>query len=163
MGSRRPELAAAQPHARADGSGGWLPRRPRQRARIPPPDSDVDRGDRLPSSGVRDPGRPAGSLGDPAGRHHRWRTGIVTGFAATQVLEPEEAGLDANEYRFINHWFVPGTLAEVSEILADPEAYHRWWPCAWLDYKGVSHGGKREVGGVFEYRVKGWLPYSLRL
>jgi hypothetical protein len=89
--------------------------------------------------------------------------GNVTVLADTMVLEREEAGLDANEYRFINHWILPGTLEEVSEILADPEGYHRWWPCAWLDYRGVSHGGKREVGGVFEYRVKGWLPYSLKL
>jgi hypothetical protein len=83
--------------------------------------------------------------------------------ADTVVLEREEAGLEPNEYRFINHWILPGTIEEVSAILADPVDYARWWPCAWLDYHGVSHGGRGEVGGIFEYRVKGWLPYSLRL
>ena len=87
----------------------------------------------------------------------------MTVVADTVVLEREEAGLDPNEYRFINHWILRGTLEEVAEILGNPVDYARWWPCAWLDYTGIHHGGKAEVGGQFAYRVKGWLPYSLRL
>jgi len=87
----------------------------------------------------------------------------VLAIADTEVLEREEAGLEPNQYRFVNHWILPGTLEEVSAILADPARYASWWPCAWLDYKGVHHGDRHEIGGQFEYRVKGWLPYSLRL
>ena len=81
----------------------------------------------------------------------------------TEVLEAEEEALEPNEYRFINRWRFPGRIEEVSDVLGDPDDYGRWWPCAWLAYKGVKRGDEQGVGGVFRYKVKGWMPYSLNL
>ena len=84
-------------------------------------------------------------------------------FAETEILETEEQALEPNEYRFVNTWRMRGDIETVSEILGDPEGYQRWWPSAWLDYKGIKHGDDRGVGGIFRYRVKGWMPYTLKL
>ena len=60
-----------------------------------------------------------------------------------------------NEYHFITHWRVRGTVAEILEILGDAEDLKRWWPSVYLDVK------KRD-DGVVELFTKGWLPYTLR-
>ena len=60
-----------------------------------------------------------------------------------------------NEYVFITHWRVEGTIEEVSEILDDAEGLKRWWPSVYLD---VS----KRPDGVVELFTKGWLPYTLR-
>jgi hypothetical protein len=49
---------------------------------------------------------------------------------------------------------VRGTVAEVIEVLSDPEDLPRWWPSVYLEVK------KR--GDVVELHTKGWLPYTLR-
>lgn len=90
-------------------------------------------------------------------------TGSTPEFAETEVLEAEEASLDPQEYRFVNTWRMRGDAQVVSDILGDPEGYQHWWPCAWLDYKGIKRGDAEGVGGVFRYKVKGWMPYSLKL
>jgi hypothetical protein len=84
-------------------------------------------------------------------------------FAETEVLEAEEATLEPHEYRFVNTWRLRGDLSAVADIIDEPESYKDWWPCAWLDYEGIQHGDKQGVGGVFRYRVKGWMPYTLKL
>jgi hypothetical protein len=84
-------------------------------------------------------------------------------FAETQVLEAEEASLAPNEYHFVNTWRLRGDIETIAEILGSPKDYQRWWPCAWLDYKGLQHGDAESVGGVFRYQVKGWMPYTLKL
>ena len=83
--------------------------------------------------------------------------------ARTEVLEFEEATLEPNEYRFINRWRLPGRIEEVADVIGDPDDYGRWWPCAWLEYKGMTRGDAEGVGGEFRYKVKGWMPYSLNL
>jgi hypothetical protein len=60
----------------------------------------------------------------------------------------------SNEYHFVTHWRVRGTVAEVMEILADAEELPRWWPSVYLDVK--------KQGDVVELWTKGWLPYTLR-
>ena len=84
-------------------------------------------------------------------------------FAETEVLEAEEETLEPNEYRFVNTWRLRGDVKDVSDIIDDPESYQHWWPSAWLDYKGIKHGDEHGVGGIFRYKVKGWMPYTLKL
>jgi hypothetical protein len=84
-------------------------------------------------------------------------------FAETEVLEAEEETLEPHEYRFVNTWRLAGNAEAVSEVLGDPKSYQDWWPCAWLDYEGIEHGDELGVGGVFRYKVKGWMPYTLKL
>ena len=72
-------------------------------------------------------------------------------------------GLAPAEYRFVNRWRVPGTIQEVADIIQHPDGFRHWWPAAWLDYELVEEGDANGIGRVFRYRVKGWLPYSLRL
>lgn len=68
----------------------------------------------------------------------------------------------ANDYHFITHWRVPGTVDQVSEVLSEPLEFPRWWPSVYLSVKPVEAGGANGVGGVYELHTKGWLPYTLR-
>jgi hypothetical protein len=61
----------------------------------------------------------------------------------------------SNEYAFITHWRVRGTIEEVSEILNDAEALPRWWPSVYLEVRKLPDG-------VVDLYTKGWLPYTLR-
>jgi hypothetical protein len=60
-----------------------------------------------------------------------------------------------NEYHFVTHWRVRGTVAEILEILGNAEDLKRWWPSVYLDVK-------QRPDGVVELFTKGWLPYTLR-
>jgi len=70
--------------------------------------------------------------------------------------------MEANNYHFITHWRVPGTLAEVIEILSDAQGLARWWPSVYLDVKQLTPGDERGVGKTVLLFTKGWLPYTLR-
>ncbi len=68
----------------------------------------------------------------------------------------------ANQYRFVTHWRVPGTIEEVSAILADPLSLVRWWPSVYIYVRELERGGANGVGQEVELRSKGRLPYRLR-
>src|SRR5579859_3669725 len=70
--------------------------------------------------------------------------------------------LATNEYHFITHWRVPGTLAEVGEILGDAPDLARWWPSVYLQVDQLAAGDARGLGKVVDLYTKGWLPYTLR-
>jgi hypothetical protein len=67
-----------------------------------------------------------------------------------------------NDYHFVTHWRVPGTIDEVSEILERAEDLPRWWPSVYLDVKEIEPGQPNGVGKVVSLYTKGWLPYALR-
>lgn len=67
-----------------------------------------------------------------------------------------------NDYHFITHWRMPGTLAEVAQIIGDAAGLVRWWPAVYLDVREVEPGDERGVGKVIDLYTKGWLPYTLR-
>jgi hypothetical protein len=68
----------------------------------------------------------------------------------------------SNEYRFLTHWRVQGTVDEVFDILQDPEDLVRWWPSVYLDVRVLEPGDDDGVGKVVGLYTKGWLPYTLR-
>ncbi len=65
-----------------------------------------------------------------------------------------------NDYHFITHWLVEGTIEEVSAILADAESLLRWWPAVYLEVKTLKEGDANNIGKEIFLRAKGWLPYS---
>ncbi len=67
-----------------------------------------------------------------------------------------------NDYHFITHWRVKGTLKEVTDIIADGEDLARWWPAVYLDVKEIAPGDESGIGKEIELYTKGWLPYTLR-
>jgi glyoxylase-like metal-dependent hydrolase (beta-lactamase superfamily II) len=67
-----------------------------------------------------------------------------------------------NDYHFITHWRVQGTVEEVAEIIADARDLVRWWPAVYLDVHELEPGGEHGVGRVIDLYTKGWLPYTLR-
>lgn len=67
-----------------------------------------------------------------------------------------------NEYHFITTWRVPGSVEEVTEIIADGTDLPRWWPAVYLDVRELEPGDERGVGKVIDLYTKGWLPYTLR-
>ena len=68
----------------------------------------------------------------------------------------------ANEYHFITHWQVKGTIEEVSKILEDTPSLVRWWPSVYLDVQVLDPGDETGTGRVVRLRTKGWLPYTLQ-
>jgi hypothetical protein len=60
-----------------------------------------------------------------------------------------------NDYVFVTHWRVEGTVEEVSEILDDPLSLPQWWPAVYLEVRKLPDG-------VIDLYTKGWLPYTLR-
>ena len=67
-----------------------------------------------------------------------------------------------NDYHFITHWRVEGSINEVADILKDAEALPRWWPSVYLDVKVLEQGDENGIGKVVSLYTKGWLPYTLR-
>jgi len=67
-----------------------------------------------------------------------------------------------NEYHFITTWRVPGSVEEVTQIIADGPDLPRWWPAVYLDVRELEPGDERGVGKVIDLYTKGWLPYTLR-
>jgi hypothetical protein len=70
--------------------------------------------------------------------------------------------MSANEYHFISHWRVEGTIEEVSDVLGDATDLPRWWPAVYLAVQQIEPGGADGIGRVVELHTKGWLPYTLR-
>jgi hypothetical protein len=70
--------------------------------------------------------------------------------------------MSANEYHFITHWRVAGSVEEVSDVLGEPADLPRWWPSVYLAVREIEHGSESGVGRVVELHTKGWLPYTLR-
>lgn len=70
--------------------------------------------------------------------------------------------MSANEYHFVTHWRVPGTVAEVAEILADAPDLPRWWPSVYLDVQETNPGDEDGIGKEVSLYTTGWLPYTLR-
>lgn len=68
----------------------------------------------------------------------------------------------SNDYHFITHWRVQGTLKEVADIIGNAADLVRWWPSVYLDVQVVEPGDERSVGRVVKLYTKGWLPYTLR-
>ncbi|MEW6129006.1 MAG: SRPBCC family protein [Acidobacteriota bacterium] len=68
----------------------------------------------------------------------------------------------SNDYQFITHWRVRGTINEVADILRKAEDLPRWWPSVYLDVKILEPGDAEGVGKVVDLYTKGWLPYTLR-
>jgi hypothetical protein len=67
-----------------------------------------------------------------------------------------------NEYHYITHWHVKGTVEEVAEVISQATELVRWWPSVYLDVREVERGDENGIGKVVSLYTKGWLPYTLR-
>lgn len=67
-----------------------------------------------------------------------------------------------NDYHFITRWRVEATVAQVHQILSDPQQLVRWWPAVYLDVQQTHPGDAQGIGRTFSLHTKGWLPYTLR-
>ena len=70
--------------------------------------------------------------------------------------------MSAHQYHFVTHWRVPGTVAEVAEILSDTVDLPRWWPAVYLDVREIKPGDEDGIGKEVALYTRGWLPYTLR-
>jgi len=68
----------------------------------------------------------------------------------------------SNFFEFRTEWRVPGTIAEVCDILGDARTLPRWWPSVYLAVRPGSTGDSDGVGASCDLFTKGWLPYTLR-
>ena len=66
----------------------------------------------------------------------------------------------SSDYRFLTEWRVPGTIAEVSDVLRNGRTLPDWWPSVYLAVRAFGDAG--EVGSGADLHTKGWLPYTLR-
>src|SRR5689334_18677763 len=70
--------------------------------------------------------------------------------------------MQSNDYRFVDHWWVQGSLKEVAEILSSAPDLARWWPSTYLEVQVLKEGDDHHVGEEGTVRAKGWLPYQIR-
>jgi hypothetical protein len=70
--------------------------------------------------------------------------------------------MPTNDYHFITHWRIQGTIEEVGHILADAPSLTRWWPSVYLNVRELAPGDERGLGKTIGLYTKGWLPYTLR-
>ncbi|HXG64799.1 MAG TPA: SRPBCC family protein [Blastocatellia bacterium] len=70
--------------------------------------------------------------------------------------------MPSNEYHFVTHWRVRGTVNEVADILKKATDLPRWWPAVYLEVQELEPGDSEGVGKVVSLYTKGWLPYTLR-
>ena len=69
----------------------------------------------------------------------------------------------SNQYAFLTHWRVRGTIEEVSAILDDPLGLARWWPSVYLRVQELEPGDPvTHVGRYIDLYTKGFLPYTLK-
>ena len=68
----------------------------------------------------------------------------------------------ANNYHFVTHWHVQGSVEEVSRIISDAPSLVHWWPSVYLDVQQLEPGDEQGLGKVVSLYTKGWLPYTLR-
>lgn len=67
-----------------------------------------------------------------------------------------------NEYHFVSHWRVGGTIDEVADVLGDAARLPEWWPAVYLDVKVRPATDGDDSGQLVTLLTKGWLPYTLR-
>jgi len=67
----------------------------------------------------------------------------------------------SNDYHFITHWRVQGSVPDVHAILGDAGDLARWWPSVYLNVQVLEPGDALGVGKVVNLHTKGWLPYTL--
>ncbi len=70
--------------------------------------------------------------------------------------------MSRSDYEFRTVWRMPGTIDEVTRVLADATTLPEWWPSVYLDVRVLDTGGADGVGASAEFHTTGWLPYTLR-
>jgi hypothetical protein len=70
--------------------------------------------------------------------------------------------MTANDYHFVTYWRIPGTVADVAEVLRDAPGLARWWPSVYLSVTELEPGRPDGLDKVVAVHTKGWLPYTLR-
>ena len=70
--------------------------------------------------------------------------------------------MKANEYHFVTHWRLSGTVDDAAEILSDLADLPRWWPAVYLDVVETKPGDEDGIGKEVSLYTRGWLPYTLR-
>jgi hypothetical protein len=71
--------------------------------------------------------------------------------------------MPSNDYHFITHWRVQGTVKEVEDIMSDAPDLVRWWPSVYLDVNVLKQGdtnglGKVEGRGIWTFKQDGpWV------
>ena len=53
----------------------------------------------------------------------------------------------SNEYHYITHWHIKGTVEEVAEVLRQATELPRWWPSVYLDVQELKQVIKMELAG----------------
>jgi hypothetical protein len=61
----------------------------------------------------------------------------------------------SNDYHFVTHWQIEGTVEEVSSILEDTTSLVRWWPSVYLETQVLDPGGPAAIGKVVRLKTKG--------
>jgi hypothetical protein len=69
---------------------------------------------------------------------------------ARNDIKQHEKGIEmtSNEYHFITHWHVKGTVKEVADVLSQATDLVRWWPSVYLDVQEVEPGDEKGIGKV---------------
>jgi uncharacterized protein YndB with AHSA1/START domain len=69
----------------------------------------------------------------------------------------------ADQYRFLDKWYIPHPIDVVFEELMQAEDYPKWWGEAWKRVTAIGDARAGTVGARSEVIAGGFLPYTIKL
>ena len=75
----------------------------------------------------------------------------------------QQATQQANEFQFLDRWFIPHDIQTVWDHVTDTSGYTQWWASVYDEANRVESGDANGVGAVTKVLVHGPLPYKLRM
>lgn len=67
----------------------------------------------------------------------------------------------ANEYVFVTHWRLKGSIDRIFQMVSDGMGYPRWWSQVYLKAEQVAPGDANRIGQTVRFLSKGKLPYTI--
>lgn len=69
--------------------------------------------------------------------------------------------MPANDYYFLEEWFIPAPADEVWKVMSDARLLPEWWRGVYLSAEPLDGYSEPRVGGRVRGRARGFLPYRL--
>jgi hypothetical protein len=77
--------------------------------------------------------------------------------------EPMAQQRHANDYYFLDKWFIPAPIDKVWAYISNSKSYPQWWGMAWENVTPLNDVPPGGVGAKVSIIAKGVLPYKVKL
>jgi uncharacterized protein YndB with AHSA1/START domain len=73
----------------------------------------------------------------------------------------ERCYMPANDYVFVEEWFIPAAAEDVWTLIADGRLLPQWWRGVYLEAEPLGEYTEPKVGQRLRAKARGFLPYRL--